>query len=189
MDMCLRYSGCKERDVLTAWTDASFSPEGSRSRSGYIITLGEHVLGWGSQRQTVTAWSATEAEIDGMCTGTQELLKYQTTLEDMLGRKLNVRLRGDNSAAIVLTKREGFTLGHWRTRIFAGRGAWLRDQVKEHDIEVDHVPGSGLIADMLTKTLPFRRLAELREAAGIVDVGCAPSEAATAGRTPQEADP
>ena len=91
---------------------------------------------------------------------------------------------------LLFSRREKVShLGIGVRAFFAGRGAWLRDQVKEHDVEVDHVPGSGLIADMLTKTLPFRRLAELREAAGIVDMGCAPSEATTTGRIPREADP
>ena len=60
---------------IHAYTDASFSTSGGRSRSGFLVCLvvpetGEYsVLQWSSRRQTITAYSAPEAEIVAMSEG------------------------------------------------------------------------------------------------------------------------
>ena len=46
-------------------SDASLAPGGARSRSGIALFLGNHLLSWKSQRQSIVAWSATESEIEG----------------------------------------------------------------------------------------------------------------------------
>ena len=57
---------------IHAYTDASFATSGGRSRSGFLVCLvvaetGEYsVLQWSSRRQTITAYSAPEAEIVAM---------------------------------------------------------------------------------------------------------------------------
>ena len=45
--------------------------------------------------------------------------------------------------------------------------SWLRDQVRESGLTLTHRPGAELIADLLTKTLPKGRLAELRRKIGL----------------------
>ena len=47
---------------IHSFTDASFSTSEGRSKSGFLICLVE----WSSRRQTITAYSAPEAEIVGM---------------------------------------------------------------------------------------------------------------------------
>ena len=60
---------------IHAYTDASFSTSRGRSRSGFLVCLvvpetGEYsVLQWSSRRQTITAYSAPEAEIVAMSEG------------------------------------------------------------------------------------------------------------------------
>ena len=45
-------------------SDASLAPGGARSRSGIAMFLGDHLVYWKSQRQSIVAWSATESEIE-----------------------------------------------------------------------------------------------------------------------------
>ena len=58
-----------------SFTDGSFATSQGRSRSGYMICLvhtetGNYsVLQWSSRRQTITAYSAPEAEIVAMSEG------------------------------------------------------------------------------------------------------------------------
>ena len=60
---------------IHTYADASFSVSGGRSRSGFLVFLvkpatGNHsVLQWSSRRQTITAYSAPEAEIVAMSDG------------------------------------------------------------------------------------------------------------------------
>ena len=77
--------------------------------------------------------------------------------------KSSFRIYGDNSAAVTVANREHFTLGAWRTRTFALRAAWVRDQMSLYDLALLYHPGESLVADMLTKTLPRMRLLKLRE--------------------------
>ena len=68
---------------IHSYTDASFATSQGRSRSGYMVCLvhpetGEYsVLQWSSRRQTITAFSAPEAEIVAMSEGVMtSLLTY-----------------------------------------------------------------------------------------------------------------
>ena len=169
LNVGLRFPGNSSCSALKVWSDASFSPEGSRSRSGGVITLGDCALGWWSSKQTVTAWSVCEAETDAMALAVSEVTKLLPLLECLTGQSfsLHVELYGDNSASITVINRETFFVKSWRTRAFALRAAWLRDQVQESGLTLTHHPGAELIADMLTKTLPKGRLAELRLKIGL----------------------
>ena len=65
---------------IHSFTDASFATSQGRSRSGYLICLvhpetGKYsVLQWSSRRQTITAFSAPEAEIVAMSEGVMTAL-------------------------------------------------------------------------------------------------------------------
>ena len=169
LNVGLRFPGKSSCSALKVWSDASFSPEGSRSRSGGVITLGDCALGWWSSKQTVTAWSVCEAETDAMALAVSEVTKLLPLLECLTGQSfsLHAELYGDNSASITVINRETFFVKSWRTRAFALRAAWLRDQVRESGLTLSHHPGAELIADLLTKTLPKGRLAELRLKIGL----------------------
>ena len=169
LDVGLRFGGKANGSTLRVWSDASFSPDGSRSRSGGVITLGECALGWWSSKQTVTAWLVCEAETDAMVLAVSEVTKLLPLLECLTGQKFSLHMEfyGDNSASITVINRETFFVRAWRTRAFALRAAWLRDQVRASNFSMTHHPGAELIADMLTKTLGKSRLAELRMKIGL----------------------
>ena len=118
----------------------------------------------------MTAWSATEAETDALATTISEAIKLQPLAEALLGctMPMSVRLYGDNSGSIQLLNRDVFHKCSWRTRAFALRAAWVRDQMHEHGIPLEHHPGATLIADLLTKTLSKTKLRELRELAQLL---------------------
>ena len=73
---------------------------------------------------------------------------------------------GDNSASITVANRETFFVKTWMTRAFALRASWLRDQIRNQNVLLQHHPGAMLVADMLTKVLSKTKLAELRSSAG-----------------------
>ena len=57
-------SGEKEPWTFRMISDASPAPGEARSRSGITLFLGDHLICWKSQRQSLVAWSATEARGD-----------------------------------------------------------------------------------------------------------------------------
>ena len=70
------------------------------------------------------------------------------------GGHVKVAMFGDNSASIHLVKRDFSSMSTWCTREFARRAAWIRDQVHQNKVGLEHYPGTELVADLLTKTLP-----------------------------------
>ena len=143
---------------LTWASDASLSPGGSRSRSGTVILWGSHVIGWRSQRQTLTAYSAQEAELEAMAQTVELGTKIYQLLEAIAGRPISSCLEADNTAAIVAVTKEDWFEAEVRTRHFAMRTAWLRDQCRQLGLEVRHRSGEELIADASTKALGKQKL-------------------------------
>ena len=156
---------------LTFASDASFAPEASRSRSGGCIQYAGSVIHWYSTRQTVTAWSVCEAETDGLAEALSQGIRILYVLKDLLHKDLQGCLTGDNSASIILAGQEKMDFGKWRTRAFALRCSWCRDQLHLERIPIRHTPGQFLVADLLTKILPKTRLKQLREMAGVRPAG------------------
>ncbi|CAE7033277.1 RE1 [Symbiodinium sp. CCMP2592] len=100
-------------DADAEWTfrivsDASLAPGGARSRSGIALFLGDHLVYWRSQRQSIVAWSATESEIEATAAAIQEGIKIHAVLEELLACKIHIIANGDNAGAIHLITRERF---------------------------------------------------------------------------------
>ena len=168
MDLGLRLKGTTESKSLQVWSNAS-SLEGIRPRSVGVITLDGCALDRWSSKQTVIAWSVCEAETDALALAVSEVSKALPLLECLTGRSVlrQVELFRHNAASTTVANQETFFAKSWRTRAFALRAAWLRDQIRESSLTLAHHPGPELIADMLTRSLPKGHLAELRIKIGL----------------------
>ena len=60
---------------------------------------------------------------------------------------------GDNMAALAIVQSPS---GPWRTRHLRLRSNVLRERVREGEWQIRHLPGSGLVADYLTKAVAAR---------------------------------
>ena len=72
----LQYTGRCEKIITTA-SDASFAPQGSRSRTGITLFVGEDLIAWRSVRQGLVAWPTMESETDAAASGLQEAFRLQ----------------------------------------------------------------------------------------------------------------
>ena len=86
------------------------------------------------------------------------------TFQQMLGRQLEVRCMGDNTATIQLVKGEA-TLG--RSKHVAARVMWLNELLSRGAYSLRHVPGNQLVADVLTKGCNGPRATKAREMLGM----------------------
>ena len=154
--------------VLIA-SDASFAPGGGKSRTGVVIMVNNIVVHWTTTRQDRTALSTCEAEIFAHRTGAQLGLCLRDLVKEATGEKIELKMEGDNAGAVRSVQTEITT---WRTRHYAGDASWIRDKLKEENIELNHRPGKELIADGLTKILPRELLEQFRSRAAIRSRKC-----------------
>ena len=151
---------------IHAFTDASFATSQGRSRSGYMVCLvhpgtGEYsVLQWSSRRQTITAYSAPEAEIVAMSEGVMTALLTYDALTFLgvstgITPQLKIPMRTDSDTGLKQLRNDSIVV---RTRPFGKCYSYLRDVCYGtllHPPCVDPVfePGKTQKADGLTKIL------------------------------------
>ena len=78
------------------------------------------------------------------------------------------RMEGDNMATVITITRQVTT---WRSRHYALRAGWAREQVDSQLIEVIHASGGELPADGLTKIIQGTAIAKSRDLLLLKDGG------------------
>ena len=94
----LQFEACKNSEEVVAYTDANFSVK--RSQTGAVIKLGINVVAWRSMKQTDSAISTAESEVQALAS-TEVLAEYIRTLRESLCSPTSVvRKKCDNITAI-----------------------------------------------------------------------------------------
>ena len=168
----LRYN--RKKITMETWSDASFGQDdGDRSQHGVLLVLAGGVVSWHSSKQTLTAQSTAEAEliaaVEGMTLGRALGPVWMELCRESLLWSANV----DNSACIQLLVVPG---GAWRTRHLRLRARHFREALAEESIAVQHVPGSEMTSDVLTKSMPEGRMQLLLRLLGFVECVLGESE-------------
>ena len=73
-----------------------------KSSTGLVLKAGDNILAWKSIRQALTAYSATESELEGMTTGVEQGLKLRETMQEVQAQKVACNPYGDNVGATLL---------------------------------------------------------------------------------------
>ena len=153
--MFLGYGGDKEF-VVKGYVDASFDtdPDDSKPQTGYIYVMNDGAVSWCSSKQSVVADSTCEAEYIAASEAAKEGVWMKQFMTDLgvVPRALDpMTLFYDNTGAIALAKEPRF---HKRTRHIKRRFNFIRDAVKEEDINICKVHIDLNVADLFTKPLP-----------------------------------
>jgi hypothetical protein len=149
---------------LRVWTDADWNgnPNTSRSTSGLYIELFSPASGhtfplvWRTALQTSTASSSAESETVSLSTGLrQEALPIQELFETLLGSKLWVMCKVDNTQALAAAKK-GYSkrlrhLGRTQ-RVSLG---FLNELIEDPDLRVcmEYASTTEQKADIFTKAM------------------------------------
>ena len=153
IDYSLIYS-CGDQELI-GYADADFANDrtDSKSISGICTFLCGNLIDWSSRKQSSVALSTCEAETLAIRNESCNIL-YMRGLLDELGLKCLVAsptiIYNDNLSAS-LTLKDGGAFhrnNHYRIRV-----NFLRDLINQRLIGVHHVPGTEMVADMLTKPL------------------------------------
>ena len=111
--------------------------------------MGINVVAWRSMKQTDSAMSTAESEVQASAS-TEVLAEYIRTLRESLCLPTSVvELRCDNTAAIVLATGEG----SWRTKSAANKVHAVKKKVDCGYLAVSYVSTKDQCADSLTKYL------------------------------------
>ena len=169
-DRALVY-GKHDEQGMRIETDASFAPDGDRSRTGIVIFWRGNLIFWHSSSQSMATLSTAEAEMGATVPGLKYGLAIHTFIMDIepdtSEEVKKIHLRGDNLATITTLMHQ---VTSWRTRHYAVKAAWARDIIYAVGIDVKHTPGEFLVADILTKILKGERLKELSSMLGLKSI-------------------
>lgn len=168
IDFGIRYSPGDLR--LTAYCDADFNRDklDSKSISGVMIFLGDNLIYWSSRKQNFVATSTCEAEILSVRDCVSKVA-YFLGLAREFGLHANedeaVTVFNDNmSANHTLADGGSFDANcHYRLRIH-----FIMDMIKRKVIQMKHLEGASMRADLLTKPLAREVLVRLLKLSNFV---------------------
>ena len=133
-----------------------------------VVKFGDQVIAYRTQRQSRTAYSAFEAEVEASATAYQLGTQVKMFLDKFLQRSVETELYGDNSACVSNLTKGSEYVQPARTRHFGMRCSYLRDHLKNDGIPMLHMSGELIPADGLTKTLSRVKLESSREKLNVV---------------------
>ncbi|CAE7378484.1 unnamed protein product [Symbiodinium sp. CCMP2456] len=161
--LSFKAGGDLQEAKLSIFGDASLAPGASRSRTGVVVKFGGYVIAYRTQRQSLTAFSAFEAEVEASATAYQFGTQVKMFLDKFLQKSVDTELFGDNSACVSNLTKGSEYVQPTRTRHFGMRCSYLRDHLRNDGIPMSHMSGELIPADGLTKTLSRVKLEASRE--------------------------
>ena len=153
--LVMRFRWQSPNETVTAFTDSDWAgcAKTSRSTSGGIICIGEHVIKTYSRQQRVVALSSAEAELYAMVAASAEALAVVAYAKD-LGASMAGEVYVDSSAALGISQRCGIgKVRHLRTQ-----GLWVQEARLTGRLAYKKVLGTKNPADVLTKHVPAELL-------------------------------
>lgn len=163
----------KSSELMVVYGDASFGGDvqSSKSVSGVMIFVFGNLIDWVSRRQSCVALSTCESEVLAIRDSAALSIFYRDLLDDLQLVQLTAEptlIYSDNQSAVLTLKNGGSfsRSSHYRIRVH-----FLRDLIKKKFILVKHLPGREMFADILTKSVSFKLLADVMEKVGLVTTG------------------
>lgn len=147
---------------LSGYSDASYADDliKGRSTGGFVIYLAGAPIMWKSSRQVVVALSTSEAELMALCQVGKEIMWFQKMLEE-IGKeaKLPISIGEDNNGCIMTANNPNSKarLRHIRVQFH-----YIQQLIEEKMVQIKHVPGVDMPADIFTKPLARIKFEELR---------------------------
>ena len=150
---------------VEVYSDASYASSDMKSLTGIVVCVGGTPITWHTTRQAFITLSTAEAELMSLLESLICGRSAGSLMEAILGEKVQVRLHSDSTAAIAIATG---TTSSWRTRHLRIRAAGLTEALKLKEVSLEHVAGTELVADGMTKQLTgqpllnFKRSLRLR---------------------------
>lgn len=125
--------------------------EGRVSTTGFVLKLNGATIIWGSKKQITVTLSSAESEYLAAGSAAQEVLWARMLLTELGFAQLQPTvLFSDNQAAIAIASDD---VHHARTKHIDIRHHWIRQHIREGNLELQWVASAEQEADILTKPL------------------------------------
>ncbi|KAL0406498.1 UNVERIFIED_CONTAM: Retrovirus-related Pol polyprotein from transposon RE2 [Sesamum latifolium] len=160
---------------LSAFCDADWAacPDSRRSLTGFCVFLGTAPISWKTKKQSTVSRSTVEAEYRSLAATVCELRWVSYILKDLGVDILTpIPLFCDNKAALHIMANPVF---HERTKHIEIDCHIVRDAYKDGFILPSHIKGTNQIADISTKSLPFKSFATMVSKLGLVSLVPSPT--------------
>jgi hypothetical protein len=151
------------------FSDASFAEDkGRKSRSGYVFMIGGAAVSWFCKKQGPVALSSTESEYYALSETVKEGLWMRRMMRELGIQFSNpTTVNEDNQSTIAIALNP---VHHQRTKHIDVRVHFLREHVKNKDVDIVYCPTEDMIADILTKPLPPKQHAKLTGMLGLLSL-------------------
>uniref|UniRef100_A0A6N2NK50 Reverse transcriptase Ty1/copia-type domain-containing protein n=1 Tax=Salix viminalis TaxID=40686 RepID=A0A6N2NK50_SALVM len=148
---------CKEPNItVVGYSDSDFAGcvDSRKSTSGYIFLLAGGAISWRSSKQTIVATSTMEAEFIACYEATTQALWLKIfvgglKIVDSIERPIKIFC--DNRVAIFFSKNKK---SGSRSKHIDIKYLHVRDNIKRHEVFIEHISTELMIADPMTKGLP-----------------------------------
>jgi hypothetical protein len=138
--------------TIKGYADAAYADNlGDRkSTTGHLITLGDGPIIWQTKKQPIVALSTTESEYIAATTSIMEIMWLRNFLQELeLLTTGPTTLYQDNQSTIIQISKPVI---HSRTRHLDVRFHFIKEQVQQDVIKIQHLPTNQMLADIFTKT-------------------------------------
>jgi len=151
----LHYGGKEVK--LQGFCDADMAgdPDGRKSTTAYVYTLGSGAVSWVSRLQKIVALSTTEAEYIAATEACKEMVWLKAFMGELDMEQSDCTLYSDSQSAIHLAKNSAF---HTRMKHIDIRYHFIRSLLEDRQLSLTKIHTDDNPAYMLTKTVPPDKL-------------------------------
>ena len=145
--------GADDVPHLKTWVDASFAVhDDMRSHTGGVMSLGRGAIIAKSRKQKLNTKSSTEAEVVGASDYLPNTIWAKRFLEAQGYEIASTKFAQDNQSAIKLEKNGRASAGK-QSRHVDIRYFFIKDRIKQENIDIHYCPTEEMLADFYTKPL------------------------------------
>ena len=148
---------------MSSMVDASFAncPLTKRSYFGYLVRYGDNPIAWRSKLEASVALSTRDSELMAAVHCVRHVLGLRFFLSDLgLLAPGASTVMIDNTASLDGVCNDK---NHKDSHYMAYKLAWLRDQVADLLVDLQHIPSKDNQSDLFTKVLPEDQFIKLRD--------------------------
>lgn len=162
---------------LRGYVDSDYAgdTDDRKSTGGYIFILGSGAISWSSKKQAVVTLSTTEAEFISAATGSCQAVWLRRIMKFLKEEQtVSTSIMCDNSSTIKLSRNPVL---HGRCKHIDVRFHYLRELVKQGEIDLEYCRTEMQISDIMTKPLKQHDFVKMREWMGMCSAECVNSVA------------
>lgn len=160
-----------EDDDLFGFTDADWAADtyDRKSTTGFVFFLGSTPITWNSRKQPTVALSSTESEYMAVTEGAKEAIWLRRLLGEIQIQDMQqpTTIHGDNQGSLNLAHNPVY---HGRTKHIEVRHHFIREKILSGEVNLEYVPTTEQLADILTKALGRTSFVKLRDQLGLVRI-------------------